>query len=40
MHTTNFNETALEESLSFDNFKEEVLNDYRFACLSREISLP
>jgi pyruvate/2-oxoglutarate/acetoin dehydrogenase E1 component/TPP-dependent pyruvate/acetoin dehydrogenase alpha subunit len=39
MHTTNFNETALEESLSFDNFKEEVLNDYRFACLSREISL-
>ncbi|MEY2917409.1 MAG: hypothetical protein RIS73_1123, partial [Bacteroidota bacterium] len=39
MHTTNFNETALEESLSFDNFREEVLNDYRFACLSREISL-
>jgi pyruvate/2-oxoglutarate/acetoin dehydrogenase E1 component/TPP-dependent pyruvate/acetoin dehydrogenase alpha subunit len=39
MHTTNFNETALEESLSFDNFRKEVLNDYRFACLSREISL-
>jgi len=38
MHTTN-NEIALDEKLSFDNFRNEVLKDYRFACVSREISL-
>jgi len=39
MHTTNIIETALDEKLSFDNFRNEVLNDYRFACISRETSL-
>jgi pyruvate/2-oxoglutarate/acetoin dehydrogenase E1 component/TPP-dependent pyruvate/acetoin dehydrogenase alpha subunit len=37
MHT--INEVALDEKLSFDNFRNEVLKDYRFACVSREISL-
>ena len=27
------------ESLSFDNFRNEVLQDYRWVCLSREASL-
>lgn len=27
------------EQLSFDNFREEVLNDYRICCESREVSL-
>ncbi|MEI9957501.1 MAG: hypothetical protein WDM90_14680 [Ferruginibacter sp.] len=39
MHTINSNEAALDEKLSFDNFRNEVLKDYRFACVSREISL-
>ena len=39
MHITNTNETGLEEKLSFENFRNEVLKDYRFACVSREISL-
>jgi pyruvate/2-oxoglutarate/acetoin dehydrogenase E1 component/TPP-dependent pyruvate/acetoin dehydrogenase alpha subunit len=39
MQNTAINETALEEKLSFDNFRNEVLKDYRFACVSREISL-
>ncbi|MGF2413661.1 alpha-ketoacid dehydrogenase subunit alpha/beta [Ferruginibacter sp.] len=39
MHTTTINEIALDEKLSFDNFRNEVLKDYRFACISREISL-
>ena len=39
MHTTNINETDLDEKLSFDNFRNEVLKDYEFACISREISL-
>jgi pyruvate/2-oxoglutarate/acetoin dehydrogenase E1 component/TPP-dependent pyruvate/acetoin dehydrogenase alpha subunit len=39
MHTTNTNEAALEEKLSFDTFRNEVLKDYRFACISRETSL-
>ena len=39
MHTTNISETALDEKLSFDNFRNEVLKDYHFACISREISL-
>ena len=39
MQNTAINETALDEKLSFDNFRNEVLKDYRFACISREISL-
>jgi pyruvate/2-oxoglutarate/acetoin dehydrogenase E1 component/TPP-dependent pyruvate/acetoin dehydrogenase alpha subunit len=39
MHNTNTNEAALEEKLSFDTFRNEVLKDYRFACVSRETSL-
>jgi pyruvate/2-oxoglutarate/acetoin dehydrogenase E1 component/TPP-dependent pyruvate/acetoin dehydrogenase alpha subunit len=39
MDTTNSNDAALQEKLSFDNFRNEVLKDYRFACLSREASL-
>lgn len=31
--------TASLEQLSFDNFRNEVLQDYRYACLSREASL-
>jgi pyruvate/2-oxoglutarate/acetoin dehydrogenase E1 component/TPP-dependent pyruvate/acetoin dehydrogenase alpha subunit len=30
---------ALQEKLSFDTFRNEVLKDYRFACESREVSL-
>ena len=36
------NQTAqqlAEEKLSFDNFRNEVLNDFRVACMSREVSL-
>ncbi len=32
-------EASSAEKLSFDTFKEEVLKDYAFACLSREVSL-
>ncbi len=39
MDTVNSNDTSLLESLSFDNFRNEVLNDYRVACESRETSL-
>lgn len=39
MHTTNITETALDEKLSFENFRNEVLKDFRYACVSREISL-
>lgn len=39
MQTTSINQTALDEKLSFDNFRNEVLKDYRFACISRETSL-
>jgi pyruvate/2-oxoglutarate/acetoin dehydrogenase E1 component/TPP-dependent pyruvate/acetoin dehydrogenase alpha subunit len=39
MHTTNTNEAALDEKLSFETFRNEVLKDYRFACISRETSL-
>ena len=28
-----------EGKLSFDKFREEVLNDYKIVCISREISL-
>jgi pyruvate/2-oxoglutarate/acetoin dehydrogenase E1 component/TPP-dependent pyruvate/acetoin dehydrogenase alpha subunit len=33
------NSLPAEAKLSFDKFREEVLNDYRIACLSREASL-
>ncbi|MCO5241491.1 MAG: thiamine pyrophosphate-dependent enzyme [Chitinophagaceae bacterium] len=33
------NDIQSEEKLSFDRFREEVLNDYRLACESREASL-
>ena len=39
MDTDNNNDAALQEKLSFDNFRNEVLKDYRFACESREASL-
>src|SRR5438874_5929779 len=39
MDTVHTNDTALQEKLSFDKFRQEVLNDYRFACESRETSL-
>ena len=29
----------VNEKLSFDRFREEVLNDYKIACISREVSL-
>ncbi|MDB5201500.1 MAG: transketolase [Ferruginibacter sp.] len=32
-------DAALQEQLSFDNFRTEVLKDYRYACISRETSL-
>ena len=39
MPTTDTNELIAQEKLSFENFRNEVLNDYRFACISREVSL-
>lgn len=39
MHTPTINEIALDEKLSFENFRNEVIKDFRFACISREISL-
>ncbi len=39
MDTINTNDAALQEKLSFDNFRNEVLKDYRIACESRETSL-
>ncbi len=39
MDTTQHTEEALLEKLSFDNFKLEVLRDYKIACESREASL-
>jgi len=39
MDTNNNNDAAVQEKLSFDNFRNEVLKDYRFACESRETSL-
>ncbi|HLF47379.1 MAG TPA: thiamine pyrophosphate-dependent enzyme, partial [Chitinophagaceae bacterium] len=36
----NFNASILaNEKLSFENFRNEVLNDYKIACISREASL-
>ena len=39
MDTITNSEAALQEQLSFDNFRNEVLKDYRYACISREASL-
>lgn len=39
MDTLNNNDTALQEKLSFDHFRNEVLKDYRVSCESRETSL-
>src|SRR6187549_1257685 len=39
MDTANTNEDLLQEKLSFDHFKNEVLKDYRTCCESRETSL-
>ena len=38
MDTMN-NDTALQDKLSFDHFRNEVLKDYRVCCESREASL-
>ncbi len=39
METTNHIDAAIQEKLSFDHFRNEVLKDYKFACISRETSL-
>jgi len=39
MDTNNNSDAALAEKLSFDNFRNEVLKDYRIVCESRETSL-
>src|SRR5437867_7736009 len=39
MNTLLSNDIALQEKLSFDKFRQEVLNDYRLVCESREASL-
>src|SRR5450432_916021 len=39
MDTVNTNDAELQEKLSFDHFRNEVLKDYRIACESRETSL-
>ena len=39
MDTANITDTALQEKLSFDHFRNEVLKDYRISCESRETSL-
>jgi len=39
MDTNQISEESLLENLSFDNFKEEVLKDYKVVCESRETSL-
>ena len=36
---TNSADTVLQEKLSFDNFRKEILKDYRAVCESREASL-
>ena len=35
----NYTDAASEEKLSFDHFRNEVLSDFRIACISRETSL-
>src|SRR5690606_16824716 len=39
MDTNQTNEEDLLENLSFENFREEVLKDYKVVCISREASL-
>lgn len=39
MDTNSNNDAALHDKLSFDNFRNEVIKDYRFACQSRQASL-
>ncbi len=39
MDTITTGDAALQDKLSFDNFRNEVLKDYRIACESRETSL-
>ena len=39
MENLSQNELLAQEKLSFDNFRDEVLKDYRLACESREVSL-
>src|ERR1700712_1622327 len=39
MMDTNSIETVLPDKLSFDNFRAEILKDYRIVCESRETSL-
>ncbi len=39
MEPVNNTDTALQEKLSFDHFRNEVLKDYRISCESRETSL-
>ena len=39
METIQSNDAAIQEKLSFDHFRNEVLKDYRVACESRETSL-
>jgi pyruvate/2-oxoglutarate/acetoin dehydrogenase E1 component/TPP-dependent pyruvate/acetoin dehydrogenase alpha subunit len=39
MDTNNNSDAALQEKLSFDNFRNAVLTDYQCACQSRETSL-
>src|SRR6186997_933664 len=39
MDTTNINEDLIQEKLSFDHFRNEVLKDFRICCESRETSL-
>src|SRR5215212_6105914 len=39
METERINEELLDEQLSFDHFRNEVLKDYRLACESRHASL-
>jgi pyruvate/2-oxoglutarate/acetoin dehydrogenase E1 component/TPP-dependent pyruvate/acetoin dehydrogenase alpha subunit len=39
MESFNTSDAALQEQLSFDTFRKEVLSDYRIGCQSREASL-
>src|SRR3954466_6339492 len=39
MENSTHNQSLAGEKLSFDKFRLEVLNDYRLACESREVSL-
>ena len=39
MDKMNSTDTELQDQLSFDHFRNEVLKDYKFACISREASL-